>query len=328
VKDAAGHIAILTLDDNLQKILDSEIEETLAPHIAVVVSDVWSGKILAYKGKSISISNPVSYSGYRAASLFKIVTAAAAFDFKLLKPQDRIFFRGSIYDLSEWNYLPNPYLDKISLPIDIGLAKSVNPLFGRIALNFLNPTFLSFYSDRFGFNWRLPADFEIKESRAFIPEDNYQFARTAAGFGSVFISPVHSAALIAALGNNGKLMRPSIIDTVLDKSGRVVYKFQPHAVSQVVQSSAAQELLQSMALTQTEGTASKAFSGSTIAHLVAGKTGTLRNDSPPGLLLSYIATFPISKPKYAICVIVINAQNSHSKASFIARRIIEAIMLK
>jgi len=328
VKDSSDRTIVLTLDDRIQRILEKEAEIINAPHIALVVMDVNTGKILGYVGRSISIPNPINHNGFRAASLFKIVTAAAAFDFKLLRPDDRIFFRGSLYELSPANYFPNPQLDSRSMAADLGLAKSANPVFGRIALNFLNPTFLNFYSDRFGFNWKLNADFELKESRAFIPENDFDFARTAAGFGNVFVTPIHSAGLIAALANKGRLMRPSLIEAVVDSRGQIIYTFESAALSQVVSKSTASELLSSLALTQSEGTAKKAFAGSHVAHLVAGKTGTLSNDDPKGLLLSYVATFPLPDPKFALSVIVVGATDPASRASYVGRRIIEQIMLR
>lgn len=326
IVDEEGNKILLTLKHNLQELVERELERVNAHTVAIVITEVKTGKILAYAGKSVTVPNPVLHNRYRVASLFKVITAAAAIDFAKLDLNKTLYFRGGLYELSQANFNPDPGKDRFSMSIEEGLAKSVNPVFARLALRFLDDKLLSFYSDRFGFNWRLPSDFDLPVSQGYIPSDDYELARTAAGFGTIFLTPVHACALMASIGNRGYMLAPKIVDMVISKRGGVVYSFQPTLASKTVTEESARVLLESMISTHTIGTARRAFENSPNRTRVAGKTGTLTIEDPRGLLLSYAAVFPVSDPKYALAVFTVQPQDGLSRATQIARRIIDQIL--
>ncbi|MCS6962230.1 MAG: penicillin-binding transpeptidase domain-containing protein [Deltaproteobacteria bacterium] len=328
ILDKLKNKVVLTIHPRVQGILEEEVSKVKAHTVALVVISPKDGKILGYAGKSVSVPNPVLHNNYKIASLFKIITAAAAVDFARIDPHFPVQFRGGFYELSYFNFYPNAVKDNRKMSLEEGLARSVNPVFARLAIQFLNEKLLMYYSDRFGFNWKFSGDFEVPVSRGYVPSDQYELARTAAGFGSIFLSPIHAALIISSIGNHGFMMAPKVVDRVITSRGDILYSFRPTVLSKTMAKESAYKLLRSMISTHTMGTAKNSFKGSNVSWLVSGKTGTLSIEDPKGLMLSYAGVFPVNDPQYSLAVFVVNSSNTSSKATAVARRVIEKILWK
>jgi membrane peptidoglycan carboxypeptidase len=165
----------------------------------------------------------------------------------------------------------------------------------------------------------------LQQSTFTVGYYNYDIARTAAGFGSVFISPVHAAMIAAAVGNDGKMLRPYLIDRIEDARGSVTYQSRPTVLKSSVMTSTAEELLHIMKSTVETGTARKHFArfrgGATFP--VAAKTGTLSGTNPKGLYHWFIATAPVANPSIAIATLVIDPGNARVKAGALGSRFLQ-----
>ena len=53
-----------------------------------------------------------------------------------------------------------------------------------------------------------------------MPEDQLEFARTAAGFWHSTLSPLHGALLAAAIGNQGEMPAPRIVERAFGSEGQ------------------------------------------------------------------------------------------------------------
>jgi cell division protein FtsI/penicillin-binding protein 2 len=331
----AGRIAALTqknefmfytLDPELQDFTRRLVARTRAEHVAIVAMEPATGRVLAVAGRSRTISNIAFHAGFPAASLFKVVTAAAAIEKRAVAPESLIRFRGGNYTLGRENYIPNSRTDRREMTIGEAMGKSCNPVFGRIALQLLSPEVLRSYSRMFGFNRDLQCDVPVTPSMANIPEDEYEFSRTGAGFGAVTISPLHAATMMSGIANDGKLPRPTFVDKIIAPTGAVLFKSKPVYLQQIVSPHAARTLLDMMRYTTTVGTSRKEFmkrNQPVFPNLpVAAKTGTLTGTNPKGLNNWFIATAPLSRPQLAIAVVVVNPQDWRAKASHIGREVI------
>ena len=90
---------------------------------------------------------------------------------------------------------------------------------------------------------------------------------------------------MCAIANKGVLMRPMIVDRLEDRDHKVVAKYSPQRVRQVISESTAEQMVTALkTVVSPEGTAAKAA----LAHYtVAGKTGTAQKSGrsqrlPPG----------------------------------------------
>lgn len=325
-KTQSGDFLFFTLDEKLQSYAEQLVKENRAPHVAIVAMEPSSGRVLAIAQKSTSIPNLYLHAGFPAASLFKVVTTAAAIDSGRLSPFSKVSFRGGTYELSQWNYLPNPKTDKRSMSLGEALGKSCNPVFGRVALMSLSATLLDKYARSFGFSSKLPFDLECPVSRMEIPSSGYELSRTAAGFGEVHLSPLHAASLMSGLANRGVAMRPTLIDRIIGPSGEIKYRSQPSNWQRLVPADTANRLMDLMINTTTIGTSRKEFFPKRQAVLggvkVAGKTGTLKGDNPKGLNNWFIGA-PVDNPKIAVAAIVVDPSGISTKASRIGRLMIQ-----
>lgn len=321
-----GEFIQFTLDQALQEYAQSLVLKTAAPHVAAVVMDPSTGRILALAGKSISIKDIVLHAGFPAASLFKVVTSAAALEKNSIIAESLIPYRGGTYELGVANYRPHPTRDNRIMSVGEALGKSCNPVFARIALNYLNPATLRYYANAFGFNTPLDFQTNIPDSKAYIPNDDYELSRTAAGFGDVFISPIHAAALMSGVANGGNLPKPYFIDQVINNTGDVLYKTRPKSLQRMISSETAENLLQMMIYTTTVGTSKKEFKGRT-SFTTSAKTGTLKGNNPKGLNNWFIGAAPSHAPKAVVSVIVVNPGGVSSKASHLGRLLLEKALM-
>jgi len=315
-----------SISEKLQEFVSKTVRGTNAPHVAAVVMEPYSGRILAAAEKSSSVNSMLMHTEFPAASMFKIVATAVALEQRSLGPDDPINFRGGTYTLERWNYLADAKRDLRSMTLTEALGKSCNPAFARLALQHLNPSLVHRQARMFGFNSDILFDSPLSESRIVIPQDNdYEFTRTVAGFGAVTISPIHAAAIMSGIANRGLLPRPSVVDRVISYDGRTVYASRPEMLRRMVSPETSDTLLQMMESTTTIGTSRRAFNGANrLPNIsVSGKTGTLRGPNPRGINNWFIGAAPIENPELAVAVVLVDPNHISTRASEIARDIFE-----
>jgi cell division protein FtsI/penicillin-binding protein 2 len=321
------NLVFYTIDPELQQAAQAIVKSAQANHVAIAAMNPRTGAVLALAGKSLSVSNIEYHSGFPAASLFKVVTAAAAIEEAGLSTNSLIPFRGGDYTLNQFNYMPDARRDRRLMSIGEAMGKSCNPVFGHIGLKYLNPPILAKFANRFGFNRSLGFEAPLEESLAFIPDNSpYELSRTAAGFGQISISPIHAATLVSGIANGGLLPRPHMVEKITTQDGAILQKAEPQILHRAVDTNTSHTLLEMMQHTTTHGTSRREFMRGhrpTLGNIdVAAKTGTLTGTNPKGLNNWFIAAAPISNPQLAIAVITVDARRA-SKASALGRRMFE-----
>ena len=326
-KSRKGESILYTIDPQLHELAKKLVAKANAPHLAVVAMEPSTGRVLAMAEKSQTLQHPLLHARFPAASLFKIITAAAALETNTIQPLSVVNYRGGTYTLNRWNYTVDPRQDRRKMSFAEAIGKSCNPVFARVALKHLVPSRLRVYADRFGFNSDLKFDIPLQESVARVPGDNYEFSRTAAGFGDVSISPIHAAALMAAVANRGLLPRPRLVDKVVAADGTVRYSARTEYLRRAVHPDTAEQLMGMLEYTTTSGTSRNEFFVGKRQLLpnvrVAGKTGTLRGTQPLGLNKWFIGAAPFEKPRIVVAVIAVNPLSSSARPSHIGRLLIQ-----
>jgi peptidoglycan glycosyltransferase len=321
-----GTLLTFTLQPTLQEEAERLVRQVNASHSAIVAMDPSTGRVLAMAEKSNAVKNLALSASVPAASLFKVVTAAAAYEGSGVTPNARVSFRGGTYELEPWNYSPEPRRDRKSMSVSEALAKSCNPVFGRIALRFVGTKKLKAYTNSFGFGQDLLFDMPLKVSEASVPEDPYGLSRTGAGFGDVFLSPIHAATLLSAIAHGGEMMRPWIVDSVTDSLGGTTYKASPTKLGRTIKSDTAKAILQMMTETTTKGTSKKAFRRKNrpiFPFSVSAKTGTLRGTNPAGVNHWFISASPTSKPTLVLAILVVTDSLGGARSSDLGRQMIQ-----
>ncbi len=307
-----------SLDLSLQKFLQQRLHPGTARSIAVVVMDPATGKILSMTGfdRDTPENNPCTDSRFPAASVFKIVTAAAAIEKLNVDPESEFTYNGRKHTLykSQLHEKTTQYTNRISL-MD-SFAQSVNPVFGKLGANYLGAEVLEEYATSFGFNRPIEFEIPVITSSASLSDQPYNWAEIASGFNrQTTISPLHGALLAAAIINGGWLMEPSIVDHITDESGQILYRSHPRPISQVISPKASEKMDSLMKATITSGTAKNTFNrrrqDRVLSRLdIGGKTGSI-TDTDGETRLDWFVGY--AKEKNGEEAIVISAVVAHEK---------------
>jgi peptidoglycan glycosyltransferase len=323
----------LSLDMNLQKYILKLLRHSRTLQAAVIVLRPKNGQILAMTSydRDGKTENLCLKADFPAASLFKIVSAAAAVEARGFTPEKTMAFKGMKHTLykSQLNRDEGHYSTKTSFKR--AFSGSVNPVFGKIGIYDLGKAFLSEYADKFHFNREIPFDLPLAASHVRIPEDDFGLAEVASGFNKkTLISPLHASLITAAIANYGMMVRPWLVWRIKDESGRVLYRARYTRLGKAVEEDTARLLRIFMKDTVLNGTCRKAFlplsQKKSFQDIELGaKTGTI-NDPQDQYKYDWITTYALPKDRCeAVCVTVlaIHGKKLGIRASEMARYIIQ-----
>ena len=274
-----------SLEEDLQNHLLESMDRKNSRFIGIVVMNANSGQILALAGfdKLDPNSNPCLLSRFPAASIFKIVTAAAAVEHCGYQADTRLHFNGYKHTLykSQLKDRINAYTN--TLTFKDSFAQSVNPIFGKLGSLRLGKPILEQYAAAFGFNQPIDFELPIRPSHVAIDDKPYHWAEIASGFNNdTTLSPLHAAMMASAVVNEGRMKAPTIVERITDDSGRLIYRSQNAWQGRAMSSRAAVTLARLMETTVKSGTGRKAFRGANRDHVlsklrIGGKTGSIYN---------------------------------------------------
>lgn len=279
-----------TLNKHLQDFLNESIESVRnlrngkPRYFGMIVMNPETGKILGmggFDGDADKGFCPGSL--YPAASVFKIVTAAAAVESKGFTPGTVMLFHGNKYTLykSQVNDSRDRYATKMTL--NDSFAQSVNPVFGKIGSQYLNKDTLMTFGSTLGFNKKFDFELPLEPSFLQIPDDKFQQAEIASGYNrETKISPIHGAMIVSAVINEGRLPEPYIVENITNDKGELIFQASPRVGDQVINPETARTISKLMETTVTKGTGRKSFAGAendvVLKNLdMGGKTGSIDN---------------------------------------------------
>lgn len=271
------------LDEDLQNRLTQAMDRRNSRYIGIVVMEADTGRVLAMAGfdKADPDANPCLSSKFPAASLFKIVTAAAAVEQYNYTGSTPLRFNGYKHTMyrSQLRETDNRHTQTISF--GNAFAESVNPVFGKLGKLNLGKTLLEQYAAGFGFNHVIDFELPIEPSHLTVKETPYHWAEIASGFNrDTTISPVHAAMIISAILNQGRMVAPMLVERIEDDKGRLLYRSQVSWSHQAMSNEASIVLAEVMETTVQAGTARSLFSGwqrdpVLSALRIGGKTGSI-----------------------------------------------------
>jgi cell division protein FtsI/penicillin-binding protein 2 len=318
-----GADVVLTIDVRLQDIASMELERAIREHEAsrgsVIVSDPWTGEILAMVNwPSFDPNHPSRYSvdsqknraitdQFEPGSTFKLITASAALatgaaDLTSVYYAGRgskCFGSFTIRDVTEHGWLDFVH----------AFAKSSNVCFAEIA-NTVGAVPLYSFARDYGFasptGVCLPG-----EVRGVLREPSEWSSRSVHTIGigqEVAVTALQLAQAYAVVANGGYLMEPQILRSIVAEDGGVIEEPRWSAVRRVLDSDLA-GTLRDLLIEVTE--AGTGRNGRVTEFAVAGKTGTAQKTIPgvrgfaPGKFVSSFAGFaPADDPEIVILVVV------------------------
>ena len=300
------------IESGLQKYILRLLKRSMTRQAAVVALDPANGRILAMASYSDTDEpdNICVAAEYPAASLFKIISAAAAMEKAGFTPEHPVFYNGRKYTLYKNQLKRTRNKFTAQTTFKNAFATSINSVFGKLGMDKLGQNVLMEYAEKFLFNRTIDFDMPVAESIAWVPENEYGLAESACGFNKkTLISPLHAAMLAAAVANDGSLMMPRLVDSISSESGELLYINRPSILTSPIKPATAQSMKKLMRETTLYGTCrnfrklrrNKAFRNVDMG----AKTGTI-NDIGDQFKYDWLTAYGLSEDgKKSICISVL-----------------------
>lgn len=291
----------------------------------VIVLDPATGRLLAYASTDADRFSPTR--DYPAASLVKVITAAAALERSPELAKLPCRYRGNRYKLSIAGLDPPARGQTVSLRQ--ALATSNNQCFAQLAVHAVGAVPLLESIRRFG--WLESPAPAHAAGFADAGTDRLQLGRLGSGLAGARITPLHAAQLAAVLVD-GELVTPRWIEKVVDSQDRLLEIPTRAGPRRVLSWEVARQLRGWLVATTSrgDGTAHDAFFDSKGRSVlgdvrVAGKTGSLRGKDPEGLYQWFIGVAPADAPQVAVATLLVQGDLFWKRSSEVAAQVLQAL---
>ncbi len=340
-----------TIDINMQDIADKALRKNMAQEKdivggCVVILEVETGAVRAMvnlshnkEGVLGEFYNLAACRFSEPGSVFKAVTMTTLLeDGYVTLDQEIPTKRGIMEDMP--HIARDPYIQnyerntkKKAISVLDGFKISSNYVFRRLVKDNYGERPKEFINRLHEFNFGDAYQFPLTEndgSRPSIPDPLakswtiYDLVSVAIGY-TVKTSPLQIATFYNAIANDGKMMKPYIVENT-EHNGKVIQKFEPTVLNGSICSKAtADTLTRALTMVTLEGTASRLKNAKCT---VAGKTGTSRIvlsaqeqkgsgksyediDGRKKHQATFVGFFPAEEPKYTAIVVVYTGLMDH-----------------
>ncbi len=321
-----GANVVLTIDRYIQRLAESELDKAIKDHKAtggsIIVVEPASGEILAMasrptfditrldlsdESKVALYRNRAITDQYEPGSVFKLVTTAAGLDTGTVSPDTWWYDNGSLsadgWTIQNWDLKAYG-----SQTVQGMLSRSLNTGAAWVAQQ-VGPEQFYDYVRRFGFG--SPTEIGLggeSPGRIRTPETDpanwrsVDMATNSFGQG-ISVTPLQMCMALAAIANDGILMKPRIIKEVVSPTAST--RFDPEPVGEAISPETSQTLREMMGVV-VDGI-SKTYLD-VQGYRVGGKTGTASvatesgDYKPDAYISSFAGIAPADNPRLAVLV--------------------------
>ncbi len=321
-----GASLVLTIDREIQKMLEDTLVEALewsgAENGTIIVADPETGEILGMA--STPFFNPNEYwtyqetfsgitpynravgSAYEPGSVFKVITMAAALDSGVATPNSTyndatgVYWVANSWPIYNWN------MGAWGEQTMIGCMQySLNVCLAYIADELLQEDLFYQYLQAFGFGRSTGIDLAAEANYPLrLPENNQwvelDLATNSFGQG-IAVTPIQMVTAISAVANEGNMMMPHIVKSVVDRGQQ--YDVSPQIINTPISAETAETLTEMLTFTLEEEASLALVEG----YRLAGKTGTAEIPTEGGYTssltnTSFVGWGPSDDPKFLVYV--------------------------
>jgi cell division protein FtsI (penicillin-binding protein 3) len=342
-----GHSIGLTIDVGYQSIVEDElkkgVERTKAIAGLVIILNPSTGEVLAMSHYPSLNPYDVAHTDiqtlkaravsdmYEPGSVFKIVTASAALENKLVEPNQIFFAEHGKYKVplngGKFRLITDTH-ENGNITFQQGMELSSNIVMAKVS-DIIGAERLYTQARDFGFG--MPTGIELSgeasgELKRPVEWSGATLNSIAYGY-EVAATPLQIAAAYCAVANNGVLMKPYVVSKEMNESGEVIHVGRPERIRRVISEETAKTLKDFFVGVVERGTGQLArITGTTIA----GKTGTSRKFvdgkyETGSYNASFVGFFPADKPEIVCLVILENPKAGGYTGAMASAPIFKAI---
>jgi penicillin-binding protein 2B len=300
-----GDSVVLTLDASLQQVVEEQMQITMDSNNATaawcLVMDPETGKILAWASYPTYDQNThddipdyldnISQEQIEFGSVFKPLIYSMAIDANVY-PYDTYYRAGSfVYTVNEetdeitritdnWDGVTSYSViydasqnDYGTLTFDQGLAYSSNIAICELLSNYISRDQYFYYLDAYKLFDKTGIEY-VSETQGVNNTKTDYGSYLSTGFGQTSsLTVLELCQAYTAIFNDGKMMKPYVVDSIVDSSsGEVIQKFEPEVVGTPISSSTAETVRDLMVGVGAAGMTGERFAMDDVT--LALKTGT------------------------------------------------------
>jgi peptidoglycan glycosyltransferase len=267
---------------------------------------------------------------YPPGSIFKVVTAAAALstgeytEDSMLPGPAVLELPGTTASLP--NMFPGACGANDQVSFTRAMAISCNTAFASVGMD-IGADALRAQAEKFGFGDSLSVPMRVTPSTIPAELNMPQLAQSSIGQFDVRVTPLQMAMVAAGVANDGAVMKPYLVQSVIGSDLSVIETTDPQELSQAVTPDVAAQLTRMMEAVVTDGSGTRAQIDGVA---VAGKSGTAQHGEGRKPHAWFISFAPADDPQIAVAVIAEDGGVTGSEigggrvAAPIARQMMEA----
>ncbi len=286
-------------------------DPTLAEKIALMSGQeqtdaIVKARLEQYRNKALDF--------YEPGSVFKTFTAAMGLEEGLVTEQTP-FYCGGMFSIADRNMKcwihPKGHGQQNFVQ---AIANSCNPAFMTLGTRIGTKLFSKYYAG-FGFTNKTNVDLlgeqDVTLGLYHLPEKITPVDVAASSIGQTFkVTPLQMVTAMSAVANGGYLMKPYIVQKVLDADGNVISNTQPTVQRQMISENTSKRVCDMLANAVSSGSIKNAYIS---GYRVAGKTGTSEktetkseeeDDANVEIIASFGGFAPADDPQVAVLVMV------------------------
>jgi penicillin-binding protein 2B len=326
VEPKDGHDLYLTIDKKIQTFLEDALNQVDREHspsrMLAIVADPKTGAILAMgqrptyhpvtrEGIEKTWHNEVVESSFEPGSTMKVFSLAAAVEEGVFHPNEP--YKSGVYyvnkkqpPIKDHNYGRGwgtiTYLE--------GLQRSSNVAFANLLKKMGTDTWKE-YMEKFRFGVKTGIGLPNEATGKILYDWPVEKVTSVFGQGTT-VTPLQMIQAISAVANDGKMMKPYVVDKIVDPRTGKAKETKPESAGQPISAETAKKVRDYLetVITEKKGTGYGFYKLK--GYSVAGKTGTSQIPSPQGgylqgrenYIFSFIGMAPKDDPQLVMYVMV------------------------
>jgi len=334
-----GDNLYLTIDRNIQymamQYLNKNMSEMKADRGSIIIVEAKTGKIMAMasnpdynpnsyfdtaKDHPDYFTNPIISNEYEPGSIMKPIVMSMAIDSGKVQPDTEDIFGGSVtvqgYTIQNAMFRT---FGKETMTKVLENSDNVAMVWVSQKLDFSE---MRKYFEKYGFGKITDIDLDGEAAGNLLAIDDWRdISRATMAFGQgVSVTPLQMVMAYQAIANEGKLMKPYIVDKIVKDNGDVV-ETQPKQIEEVVSRETANKVKDMLVSVVDNG---YDLQGKVAGYKVAGKTGTAQIPKSDGgyeetdTIHSFAGFLPANDPKYVVLIILNRPKKFNFASSTIA----------